>query len=196
VNPPTAADEAATDELQVLAARNREAMQLIEELPDLERAIMLMRGTFCGRSHTLVEVASTFGVTRTYVQMVEGEVFRILGPEWLSEWRAAREATRDIRRTSADRRDDHDRRRRQPGRQMVVIDRYWDSEQSRYRLDRIGGSDLSSSMPRPRERRGGCRTRRRGSRRGAATRTGARGDPDDLGDEPPSHRRLLIGGWR
>jgi Sigma-70, region 4 len=36
--------------------------------------------------------------------------------------------------------------------------------------------------------------RRRGSRRGTATRTGARGDPDL--DEPPSQSPLLIGGGR
>jgi hypothetical protein len=35
-------------------------------------------------------------------------------------------------------------------------------------------------------------TRTRGSRRTAASR----GDPDELGDKPPGHRRLLIGGRR
>jgi hypothetical protein len=51
-------------------------------------------------------------------------------------------------------------------------------------------------LTRPRERRGGCNTR---SRRRAATRSSSRGgdsgDPD-LGDEPPSHSRSLIGGRR
>jgi hypothetical protein len=124
-----------------LAALEQQARRQIAGLPDRERAMMLMRGTFGGsRPRMLVEVARTFGVTRTEVRWVECRLFRMLGDGWLAEWRDAREAARYNRRAPADRIND---------------------------FDYMGPFGLRARIvARPRERRGGCtNVRHRGSRR-------------------------------
>ena len=152
-----------------LVMMNRDARRVVETLPDRERAIMLMRGTFGGRPRALADVGRAFGVHYMHVLEVEAKVFRMLGKEWLAEWDAERHATQHLRRA--------------PWKRIRDFDY----------VDRI--SYRARSVPRPRQPRG-CNLRRKGSRRRAGTRITSRGDPDDLGDKPPGSRRLSIGGRR
>jgi hypothetical protein len=165
-------DGTAARRLATLKTLNQQGRRAIATLPPRERAMMLMRGTFGSRPRTFIEVARTFRTTCDEVRMVEGELFHLLGKEWSAEWREAREATYRHRRTPYERRTDFD---------------YVDP----------GSGRRVRPMHQPLEHRGcGASPRRRGSRRGAASRIGARGDPDDPGDEPHSRRRLPIGGRR
>ena len=154
-----------------LAMLNQIARRKIATLPARDRAMMLMRGTFGSRPRTLMDVARTFGVSLDDVRYLECRLFHMLGKEWEAQWREARMATSRQRRGPYQRRTDFDYVHPVTGR--------------------------TRPMSRSRERRGcGASPRHRGSRRGAASRSGARGDPDDLGDEPPAERRLPIGGRR
>jgi hypothetical protein len=65
-------------------------------------------------------------------------------------------------------------------------------EQVRRHAQRLTAVRRPLRVRRGRERRVACKTRTRGSRRRTAT---SRGDPD-VGDEPPLHIPLLIGGGR
>jgi hypothetical protein len=160
-----AADAAeATHRLQAL---NREAQRAIARLPDRERAMMLMLGSFGSHRRPLVHVARTFGCHPRYVHMVEIKVFEALGTQWHSQWRAAREASWSTSPLPYER---HLARAR--ARAFCL---HGPARRGRSRAPRRGVH------------------RRRGSRRVTGT-SASREDPP--GDEPPSQRRSLIGGRR